>query len=188
MWHDWRGERRSCKKGREQALLDEGSAGVTGGKRAGISARLLWSCRQSPTPVMPALDPDGNACLCPSDNSSACLSVTAGLFPPVIMVLAPASNICDHPPVMPALAPLAMPALSLSQAPAISPPAIAAIVTPVVGSFGHPSSQEVWSTAHLRLGAVAPARNASVHPLPKHFCFLKSGSSADPATIVTSAR
>ena len=56
-WRDRRGERRSCESGREQALPDEESAGVSGGESAGVSSLLLRSRLQSPPPVMPALDP-----------------------------------------------------------------------------------------------------------------------------------
>ena len=56
-WRDRREERRSCESGREQALPDEESAGVTGGESAGVSTLLLRSRLQSPPPVMPALDP-----------------------------------------------------------------------------------------------------------------------------------
>ena len=56
-WRDRRGERRSCERGREQALPDEESAGVTGGESAGVSALRLRSRLQSPPPVMPALAP-----------------------------------------------------------------------------------------------------------------------------------
>ena len=60
--------------GREQAIPDEESAGVTGGESGGVSALLLRSRLQSPPPVMPALDPSGNTSSRPSDNASSHLS------------------------------------------------------------------------------------------------------------------
>ena len=130
-WRDRRGERWSCKRGRERALPDKESAGVTGGESAGVSALLLRSLLQSPPPVMPVLDPSTNASR-PSDNSSSrisrnCWALPSGHTsahplrprqpspPPVIPVLAPSSNPCDLPPVFAALAPPAMPALALSR-------------------------------------------------------------------------
>ena len=73
-WRDQRGERRSSERGREKALPVEESAGVTGGESVCVSALLLRSRLQSPPPVMPALDPSGNASSHPSDTSSSPLS------------------------------------------------------------------------------------------------------------------
>ena len=82
-WRYRRGERRSCERGREQALPDEESTGVMGRERGGARAPLLRSHLQLPPPVMPALDPSGNTSSHPPNNASARLSRNYCLSPPV---------------------------------------------------------------------------------------------------------
>ena len=91
-WHNRRGERRSCERGREQALLDEESTGVIGGEGRGLSACLLWSRLASSRLSR-------NYCALSSGGTSA--------HPLRARLLSP------HP-VMPALAPPAIPTPTLS--------------------------------------------------------------------------
>ena len=159
-WRDRRGERRSCDRGREQALPDKNSAGVTGGESAGVSALLLRLRLQSPPPVIPALDPSGNASSRPSDTSSSSLSRNSCALPsghtsadppgphrlwppPVIPVLAAYSNPCDLPPVLPALAPPVMPAPALFRGSCAFPSGH--------GSDRHGCGRLLWSRLLLRV-------------------------------------
>ena len=92
-WHDRRGERRSCEREREQALLDEESTSVIGGEGRGLSACLLRS-RLASSRL------SHNYCALSSGHTSA--------HPLRARLLSP------HP-VMPALAPPAIPTPTLSR-------------------------------------------------------------------------
>ena len=92
-WHDRRGERRSCEREREQALLDEESTSVIGGEGRDLSACLLRS-RLASSRL------SHNYCALSSGHTSA--------HPLRARLLSP------HP-VMPALAPPAIPTPTLSR-------------------------------------------------------------------------
>ena len=157
-WRDRRGERRSCERGREQALPDEESTGITGGESGGVSTRLNRSRLQSPPPVMPALDPSGNASSRSSDNASSRLSRNCRAPPSGHTSARPLrSRQPSPPPVIPALAPLAMPALALSRDSCTLPSGH--------GSDHHTCGRQ-WSSARPLTPAVAPSGNAAARPLP----------------------
>ena len=173
-WRDWRRERRSGERGREQALPDEESAGVTGEDSVGISALLLRSRLQWPPRVLPALDPSDNTSSRPSDNSSSrlsrnCCTLPSGhtsahplrppptVAPPAIPVLAPYNNPCDLPPVMPALAPPAMLALPHSRLSCAFPSGH--------GSDRHACGRLLWSHLYPRVVARRSPPDACRRPL-----------------------